>query len=461
MGVNREIFTEGKVEKVLLKFAIPAIMSLLVSELYNMVDTFFVGRYVGPEAIGALTIAFPIQRLMASIGLCIAVGAATNVATYLGKREYNTLYSTITNAIILMLVLMISIPMLLYIFLDGVLVHLGASSVILPLAREYVSIILLGGLFQCLTFTMCYIMNSLGNPKIPLVATSIGAILNIIIDKILVANLGWGIKGAAFATVISQIIGFVFALYRFIYIAKEIKLPLKLDLKGDILLSIVTIGFPTLIVEISDAVVALVLNNLLLKHGGDSAIIVSGTITKVSMFMYINIIGISSGMQPVAAFNFGAKDFKRLKETIRKTIMITMATSIVIWVFMMIFTNPIIASFVKDDTLLCNSVYAYRIMISIFPTVSLYYIAIYVYQAVGKAKESFLLSIYRQIVIFIPLVLIFVRFWSVLGAWIAYPAADIISAITGFVYIGKVKEGLEKKVQKMKMRATSVSKAYN
>lgn len=421
-----------------------------------MVDTFFVGRNVGAEAIGALTIAFPIQRLMAAIGLMIAVGAANNVARYLGEKNHKKLNATLINALFLTIISMVLIPALLYVFLDTALVALGASRVILPLAREYVAIILIGGIFQALTYVMCYTMNSLGNPRITLTATSLGAILNIIIDKVLVSDMSWGIKGAALATVVSQFAGFLFALYRFIHTAKSINLPFNISLNLSILKSITTVGFSTFIVEVSDAVVALVLNNLLLAHGGDSAIIISGTITKVSMFMYVNIIGISAGMQPIAAFNFGAKDFERLQETIKKTIAITMTSSIVIWICMMLFTNPIIGSFLKDPALLKEAVNAYRIMICIFPAVSLYYISIYVYQAVGKAKVSFILSIYRQIVIFIPIVVVFVKYWSVLGAWIAYPVSDVISAITGFVYIGKLKDGLEEKVEKMKDERLSI-----
>lgn len=458
MGIDRDVFLKGKVENVLLKFAIPSIMTLLVTELYNMVDTFFVGRHVGPDAIGALTIAFPIQRLIAATGLCIAVGAAANVARYLGEKQHKKLRAVLTNAITLTTIVMVIMSIFLYIFLDEVLISLGASRVILPLARQYVSIILLGGLFQCLTFVMCYNMNSLGNPKITLIATSLGAILNIIIDTIFVVKLNFGIKGAAYATTISQITAFLFALYVFISVAKDINLSFEIGLDKDVVKTVVAVGFPTFIVEVSDAVVALVLNNLLLRHGGDAAVIVSGTITKISMFMYVNIIGISSGMQPIAACNFGAKNFKRLKETIKKTIAITLATSIAIWLVMMIFTEPIIGSFLKDDALLKDATKAYRIMICIFPAISLYYVAIYSYQAVGKAKESFLLSIYRQIVIFIPVVIIFMKLWKVMGAWYAYPASDVISAITGLVYIKKVKESLEEKVEQMRYKNLAIRK---
>jgi putative MATE family efflux protein len=455
-GINNKAFAEGRVEKVLLRFALPAIISLLVSELYGMVDTFYVGRHVGADAIGALTVAFPIQRLMSSTGLCIAVGASTNVARYLGEKDYENLRITITNGVMLTIAVMIAMPLLVYIFIDTILMNLGASTVTLPMARTYTAIILLGGIFQCLAFVICYTINSLGNPRVTLYATSLGAILNIIIDAVLVNNCNMGVKGAAIATVVSQTAACLFAMYSFYKVSKSINLKWSFGFDKRILNSIVAIGFTTFIIEISDAVVAVVLNNILLMQGGDAAVIVSGTIMKVSMLMYVNIIGISSAMQPMVAFNHGANNFKRLKETIRKTIKVVIFTSLFLWGLMMLYAKPIIGSFVKEPVLLQECVIAYRIMISIFPTIGLYYIATYVYQAMGEAKMSFLLSIYRQLVLFIPIVLLFVKRWGVLGAWLAYPAVDVIAAITGFMYIRRVREDINEHVEKVKSAKLAV-----
>ncbi|WP_213973698.1 MATE family efflux transporter [Tepidanaerobacter acetatoxydans] len=447
-GINSKAFAEGKVEKVLLRFAFPAIISLLVSELYGMVDTFYVGRYVGPNAIGALTIAFPIQRLLSSTGLLIAAGACTKVAKYFGEKDYENLKITITNAIILTVAVMTLMPLIIYIFMEPILFKSGASSVTLPMAKTYTAIILIGGIFQGLTFVTCYIINSLGNPKVTLYATSLGAVFNIIIDAVLVINYNMGVKGAAIATVVSQIAACTFAMYNFYKVARSINLKNNFSIDIEILKSIIAIGFTTFIIEISDAIVAVVLNNVLFAHGGDRAVIVSGTIMKVSMLMYVNIIGIASAMQPMVAFNYGAKNFKRLKETIRKTLKVVILTSVFLWAIMMLFAEPIIGSFVKDEALMKECTRAYRIMISIFPTIGLYYISIYVYQAMGEAKMSFLLSIYRQLVLFIPIVLIFVKHWSVIGAWLAYPATDVIAAITGFIYIRRVKEDINEYVDR-------------
>ncbi|WP_027633860.1 MATE family efflux transporter [Clostridium hydrogeniformans] len=452
MSSYGKIFTEGKVSRVLLKFAIPAIISLLVTELYNMVDTFFVGRYVGANAIGALTIAFPVQRLLSSIGLLIAVGASATIARYLGEKNIDELKNTITSALTLTLVSLIVIPLVIYIFLDGTLVKMGASETIFPLAKEYISIILIGGVFQSLTYIMCYSMNALGNTKITLYATSLGAILNVIIDAILVMGLGWGVKGAAIATVFSQFVSFIFTVYVFRKVTKELNLRVSLGFYGDLVKTIIAVGFSTFIIEISDAVVAVLLNNLLGSHGGDRAIIIIGAITRVSMFLYIAIIGMTSAMQPIVAYNYGAKNYKRVEETIKKTMKAVIITSTALWMILMIFTKPILGSFLKDPVILKDAVWAFRVVISAFPVIGVYYVSIYVYQSIGEAKMSFLLSIYRQLVLFIPLVILAVNIWGVVGAWMLYPIVDIIAAVTGIIYIKKVREELNEEYEIFKLK---------
>ncbi|WP_010294497.1 MATE family efflux transporter [Clostridium senegalense] len=443
MGFDNRMFAEGKVGKILLKFAVPAIISLFVSELYNMVDTFYVGRYVGANAIGALTIAFPVQRLLISIGLLIAIGASTAVARSLGENDYNKLKQTINNAFILTIMLLIIVPITVFIFKEHIITKLGASEAIYPYAESYISIVLIGGLFQSLTVVACYIMTALGNTKITLVATSIGAICNTIIDYIFVVSLSMGVKGAAISTVISQIIAFLFMVYKFSRVKKALNLKLKFEFNFNITKAIVAIGFSTFIVEISDAVVAVLLNNLVSVHGGDSAIIIVGVVSRLSMFLFITVIGISSAMQPIAAYNYGAKNYKRLKEIVKKAIYAVSVTSTILWALMMIFTRPIIGSFLQDQSLLNEAVKAFRMCIAVFPVVGLYYVAIYFYQSIEEARSSLILSVYRQLILFIPIVIVLVNLIGVSGAWIAFPISDLISAVTGFYYIKKAGTLLE------------------
>lgn len=442
MGMDDRIFSDGKISRILLKFAIPAIISLLVAELYNMVDTVYVGRYIGPNAIAALTIAFPIQRFLIALGFLIAVGASTYVSRNLGEKNSLEIKNTIINSFVITLLLMLLIPSLIFIFKKSLLYKLGASTVTYSLTNDYVSIILFGSIFQCLGLVACYIMTSLGNTKITLYANSIGAILNIILDHILVAYYGIGVQGAAIATVFSQIVSFIFVLYKFREVVKYFKIEITMksiiaSINKDIVGGIIAIGFSTFIIEISDAVVAVILNNLLYSKGGDTAIIIIGVITKISMFMFIAIIGISSAMQPIVAYNFGAEKYSRMKETVIASIKTVTIISIIFGTILGLFSNEIISFFLRDKEIIPSAVKAFRICISLLPSVGVYYIAIYYYQAIGEAKKSFLLSIFRQLVVFIPLAIIFVQILGTLGAWVAYPVSDVISASISFYLLSK------------------------
>ena len=420
-----------------MKFAIPGVITILVAELYNMVDTFFVGKYVGANAVGALGIAFPIQRLMIATSLMIGVGASTSVARALGEKNYKKVGSSITNAVTLGLITTIILPIIIFCFKNSLFSVLGASSVMLPLVDEYVSIILLGSLFLGFTNIFGYCIIALGNPKVTVTALSIGAIVNIIVDYILVGMLNMGVRGAAIATISSQGLGFAYALFMMWSYGREMKMKFKLSFDMPIWRGILSIGFATFIIEISDAIVIGLLNNLLLPFGGDMAIIIVGAITRVSMFMYITLIGISSGMQPLAAYSYGAKKHDKLKKVIMVTIKMASVTSIVLWGFMMLFANQIFGSFIKEAEVLVEAVKAFRLTIVVFPVISVYYVSIYYNQAVNKAKISFFLSIYRQLLLFIPIVIVLVIKMGVVGAWITYPITDVISAVTGIVFIKK------------------------
>lgn len=451
MGIDNKLFTSEKISKAILKLALPITISLFVSELYNMVDTIFVGRYIGPNAIGALTVAFPIQRLLISLGLLIAVGTSTFMSRSLGEKNFKSLRKSLITSLTTTILLLTSVSLLIFFFKKPIISALGASDTLYPLAKEYIIIILIGGVFQCIGVVLSYVMTALGNAKITLYSNSLGALINIVIDFILVAKLDMGVKGAAIATVISQIIALIYVLYSFYKVREIFALKnstnysiistqsFKNDFNIGILISIISIGFSSFIIEISDAIVAIILNNILYSHGGDNAIIIVGVITKVSMFMFITIIGISSAIQPIIAYNHGCGNKMRIKEVLKMGGLYLIITSFILWSILMIFANSILSCFLTDTYLLPIAIKAFRICISLLPTVCIYYMCIYYYQAINEAKLSFILSIYRQLILFIPLAFILVRYIGITGAWISYPISDIISAITSLYFMKKTK----------------------
>ena len=435
MKINRDIFKSKNTDKLLIKFAVPTMVSLLVIELYNMVDTIYVGRNLGSTAIGALAIAFPVQRLISALGLLIAVGSYTAVSRYLGEKNYKDLRAVVKNSIALTILIMSIITSLLYIFLNPIIMGLGASYNIFPYAKDYIGVVILGGMFQSLAIVMCYIMTALGNPRRTLKATGLGALLNIVLDYMLVVHYPLGVKGAAISTVLSQLVSFLYAWYKFHYVKRDLDLHLGFSLNYNISSEILLVGFSTFVIEISDAVVAVLLNNLLLSYGGDKALIIIGVTTRISMFLFITVIGISSSMQPIAAFNYGADNYNRVKKVVKKSMEYVTVFSALVWLVMMIFPQYIIGFFMADSELLMDTVRILRIIISIFPVVGVYYVAIYFYQAIGEGRASFLLSIYRQIVVFIPLMFMMAKLMGLIGIWLSFPISDIIACLTGIYYI--------------------------
>jgi len=442
---SNKMFGEEKISKLLLKFAVPAIISLLVAEMYNMVDSMFLGQSIGANAIGALTIAFPIQRLFFAISMLIAIGASTSVSRSCGDKDYKNLKIIIPNAIILMLIIVSVVGTGIFIFQDKILISLGASKNTFPLAKDYISIILMGVLFQSFTVIASYIITSFGNTKIVLLSTSIGAICNVIIDYFLINVFSYGVKGAAIATVISQIIAFIYVFIVFLQLKISLKFSFKLTLNKAVSIGIIYVGFSTFIIEISDAVVAAILNNLLFSYGGDLAIVIIGLTTRVSMFLFMTIMGISSAMQPIAAYNYGAGNYTRLKEVVKTSIIAVSVSSTLLWALFMIFSDALIGLFINDRAIIEQTTKAFRMVIAVFPCIGVYYLAISYCQAINRVKTSFKLSIFRQIIIFIPLVYSFVSGlgMGVDGAWLAYPVSDMISFITAAIFINYTYISLE------------------
>lgn len=438
-----KLFKEEKIGKLLLRFSLPIIIGFLISELYNMVDTVFVGNYVGPSGIGALVLVFPIQRIIFAVSIMIAIGSSTTFSRELGRGNTEKAKSIVNNGFSSSLALMLGLTFLIYLFKEKILLSLGASPDILPYAMEYLGGIIFASVFLSLTIFMSNIMISLGYNKISIISNSIGAITNVILDYLLVIGLSMGVKGAAIATSLSQIIGFSYALYKFIRIANENSIKLRFELDKKIIIPVITVGLSAFVVEAEDGILMAVLNNLLANSVGDNGIVVLGIVSKLYMFLFITMFGIASAMQPIAAYNMGASNYRRLKSIMKKTTIYAFLTSLVMWAGMMIFAPQLISIFVKDQAIIIESAKAFRIMVLVFPLISIYYVSIYYFQAMGKAKMSLMICVLRQIVIMIPLSLILVKGFNMgaMGVWLSYPIADILSSILSYMLIRN--EGME------------------
>lgn len=448
MEGSSKMFGEESIGKLLFKFSLPIIISLLVSELYNMVDTLFVGRYVGGDAIGGLVLVFPIQRIIIALSIMFGIGTSTSFSRANGEKDFDKSRKVLSNGFSLNVVVMVALTILVSIFGRSILKMLGASEQLLPYAQDYLKIVILGSTFLSLTTFTSHVMISLGNSKISIISTSIGAILNIIIDYILVVRMGMGVKGAAIATTGSQIVGFLYAYTHLKRVRKEYDIKgLSLDKK--IIVPLILVGISSFIIEAEDGIVMAFINNLLSKAEGDSAIIVLGVVTKVYMFLFVTMFGIASAMQPIAAYNAGAKNYKRLKEVVIRTVIYATLTTGILWLICMTFTENLMAIFVRDPVIIEKSAAAFRIMIAIIPLISVYYVSIFYFQAIGAARYSVTISILRQLIVMIPLAIFLVKVMNMgaMGVWLSYPISDIISALVSTILLVRESKKLDEKIE--------------
>jgi len=441
---SSHIFEKHKVSTLLVKFSLPAILSLLVSEMYNMVDSIFVGNAVGTLGMGALTVAFPVQRLFISLALMVAMGTSTYVARSYGEKDVEKVNHIISNSFLLLFVIIAGTALFIGLNLKKTIYFLGSSTTIFPYAKTYIGIVLWGVFFQAFTSLCSHIMVVLGRPRVLLTSMLIGSICNVIIDYVLVILIPLGVQGAAIATISSQFIAAVYTFIVFTKAAKKENIHISKKLDFFIAKSILAIGFSNFIVEVSDAVVAVILNQLLSTYGGDTAIAIVGIISRSTMVLFMTVIGVSTGMQPIAAYNFGAQNFIRLKKVLREATIGVTASTFVLWGGAMVFAQPIARAFVKDPIVIAEATKALRIVILIFPVLGVHYLNIYYYQAIGKVRSAFLLSIYRQIIIFIPLVFLLTFQFELWGAWIAYPISDLIAFVTSVVLMIKAYKEVSK-----------------
>lgn len=450
MGRSNKLFGEEKIGKLLLKFSVPIILAFLVSELYNMVDTIFIGRTIGGTGIGALVVVFPIQRIIIAFSVMIAIGTSTALSRSNGEKDIEAGAKAIKNGFSLSVLIMLTITGIVFIFSEQILRGLGATGEILMYGKEYLNIIIFGSTFLSLTIFIAKILIAFGNSRVSIISTSIGAIANVILDVILVLNFNMGVRGAAIATAVSQLIGFLYAYYCYNKIMKANNMPRGFEIDFKFIMPILLVGLSAFIIEAEDGIVMAFLNNLLGSTVGESGIIVLGVISKVYMFLFITMFGIASAMQPIAAYNMGAKDYERTKSVMHETRKYSFITSVIMWACGILFAPQLMSIFVRDPAIIQESARAFRIMISAFPLISIYYVSIFYFQAQGKAKKSIMISLFRQLIIMIPLAIILVKSFDLggMGVWLSYPISDILSGIISYILVKKEGMRLSLKIKK-------------
>lgn len=430
--------------KLLVSQAAPASIGILVLSLNMIVDTIFVGQWIGPIAIAAITVVMPIVYLISSIGMAIGIGGASIISRALGARNLNKAQHVFGNQLALSFGFAIILVSLGLLFKDEALTLFGTKGEIVAPAMEYYNIVMIGAPFLTLCMTGNPVVRAEGKPKFAMLALISPAIANIFFDYLLINVFDYGMAGAAWATSISHIACFITIFYFFISKHSEIKIKLKyFILNAAILKKITSLGSVTLARQGAVSVLSIVLNHVLFQYGGAISIAVYGIISRMLMFSLFPVLGIAQGFLPIAGFNYGAEKFNRVRESINTSIKYGTGLALIIFIVIMLFPRAIASIFSDDEHLLNETPNALRWVFAITPLIAIQIIGTGYFQAIGKAIPALILTLTKQGFFLIPLVIILPKYFGLLGIWISFPIADLLSTIvTGFFLNREVKTSL-------------------
>ncbi len=421
---------EEKIGKLLLKLSLPSAIGMMVHALYNFVDTIFIGRGVGVDAIGGLIIAFPFQMIIVALAGIIGIGGASLISRSLGSGNRERAYQTAANSIMMAVFLGIFSATIGLTFLDNWLRLFGATDVLIGYSRDYLSILLYGAIFTSFGMVANNIVRAEGRAIIAMSTMLIGTFINLILDPIFIFVLEMGIRGAAIATIISQVFSAGFLLYFFL--ARKSSLEIKLrhfKINPDILKEITSVGFPTFVRQAGGSVMLVVVNNMLGKYGGDIYISCFGIIQRFFMMLFMTIFGIVQGLQPIVGYNYGALKIDRVKEALKIALITASIICISAFMILMIFPTQMIGIFSDDARLIEIGKVSLRLIIPAIPLVGFQIVAASLFQALGKAKPALILGMSRQLLFLIPLVIVLPMFLGINGVFLAFPSADLLAVV--------------------------------
>ena len=427
---------QEKISKLLWDFSLPAIVGMVVNALYNIIDSIFVGNGVGDVGLTAVTIAFPIMIVLMAIGMLIGIGASTLVSIRLGEQKYQEAECIVGNAFTLMIVAVLPTTAMALLFLDQILVWLGAEAHVLPYAREFTRIILLGSIFMHIGFGLNNIIRAEGNPRIAMATMLISAVLNTILNPLFIFVFKLGIAGSALATVAAQAVSAAWVLRYLTSEQSALKLRwANLRLDKSIVYEIVKIGLSPFLMQLAASVVTVIYNYSLLRYGGELAVAAIGIINRVAMLILMPIFGISQGVQPILGYNYGAKNYTRMLEVIKLGMYAATAVSILGFIVTQLFATPIIRVFNDNPELIAIGSGGLKVFLVFLPIIGFQIIGANYFQAVGKAGHAIFLSMSRQVIVLIPAILILPHFFGLQGIWFAGPVADFVSSLVTGVYL--------------------------
>ena len=436
------------VGKLLFQYAMPAIIAMVASSLYNIIDRAFIGQVVGPIAISGLAITFPFMNLSGAFGAAVGVGSATAISLKLGQKDYLSAEEILGNTVTLNLIIGFGFAIICLLFLDPILYFFGASKDTLPYARSFMQIILLGNVVTHMYFGMNAVLRAASKPRQAMTATIFTVLMNIALDTLFILVLHWGIRGAAAATVLSQTMALVYQLK--LFSNKNELLHFKRGiyrLKSRLVKNIISVGISPFLMNLCACFVIIFINNQLVRYGGDLSVGSYGIASAVSTMFVMIVMGLNQGMQPIAGYNYGAQNLDRVMRVLKIAIIAATVIWTTGWLIAMIFPEYIARIFTKDEKLIQLSVFAIRVDMLVVPVVGLQMVVTNFFQCIGKVKVSIFLSLSRQLLFLLPLLYTLPLFFGVNGVWFSLPISDFIAAnvanVMMLTYMRKFKKQLK------------------
>ena len=431
MNDNRQAALElgtKPVGALLWQYALPAMVAMVASSLYNIIDRSVIGQVVGPEAIAGLGITFPFMNLSGAFGAAVGVGASTCISVKLGQRDYETAEHLLGNTVTLNLIVGFLFMIVCMVFLDPILRFFGASDATLPYAREFMQVILAGNIITHMYFGMNAVLRAAGKPRHAMYATLFTVGCNIVLVCAFVWWFRWGIRGAALATITSQTLALCWQMR--IFSDKRELLHLRQGiyrLKANLVKNIISIGISPFLMNATSCVIVIAMNNQFVRYGGDMAVGAYSIANSMVMVFFMFVIGITQGMQPIVGYNYGAKNYDRMLRCLWLAIAVATLILLFGWTLSMLFPYQIARIFSTDPTLIGMSARGLRIDMLVFPVVASQAVITNFFQCIGKVKVSIFLSLSRQLILLLPMAFLFPLLWGLDGVWFSMPASDFVA----------------------------------
>lgn len=433
--IPTELGTE-KISKLLRQYAVPAIIAMTASSLYNMVDSIFIGQGVGALAISGLAITFPFMNIAAAFGTLVGIGASTLVSVKLGQKDYTSAKKVLGNVFILNIIIGIIFTIVSLVFVDPILYFFGASENTIFYAREYMVIILLGNVITHLYFGLNNVLRSSGHPQKAMMLTITTVVVNTILDPIFIFVFEWGIQGAAIATVLAQLISLLWQIHIFrnknelLHFHKGIFNP---DFR--IMKDMLAIGLSPFLMNVASCFIVILINNGMKKYSGDLAIGAFGIVNRISFMFVMIVMGLNQGMQPIAGYNYGARQTSRVMEVLKLTAFFATIITTIAFLIGELMPELVTRIFTTDEELINLSVYGLRITVMFFPLIGTQIVIANFFQSIGMAGKAIFLSLIRQVLVLIPCLIILPRLYGLTGVWASLPVSDLISCIVSTIMI--------------------------